>query len=122
MIISYEEQGQQQQVEHAMPAQPTAGASERVFLRNMSRKHKHKLITEMVQPLLRPYGDYRCYKLPYKYLSKVFGVPARMLARHRPGQPPAEKKKRPNLEPQFLAAMPKFQQEYLNVHSHLSLL
>jgi hypothetical protein len=104
-----------------MPGQPVAGANERNLLRNLPRKERHKLVIGMMQPLLRPYGDYRSYKLPYKYLSKVTGVPARLLARERPGKQPAEKTRKPNLDPGVLAAMPEFQQEYLNVHSYLSL-
>jgi hypothetical protein len=108
-------------VEHALPDQPVPAASEREKWRNLPKKERQKLIVEMMQPLLRPHGDYLSYKLPYKYLSKISGVPARMLARHRPGQPPIQARSKPNLDSEVIAAMPEFQQGYLNLHAHTSL-
>ena len=113
--LSFEDQGSRHQVLHELPDRPAAGAQQWHFFRNMSRKQWHKHITVLLQPLLRRHGDYQSYKLPYKYLSKVTGVPAQQLARGRPGKP------KPNLDTELLAAMPEFQQEYLNAHAHLGL-
>ena len=71
--------------------------------------------------MLRPYGDCQSYKLQYKYLSKVTGVPARLLAASRAGRPPLNRKSKPNLDKDVLSAMPEFQHQYLEAHSNLGL-
>ena len=96
--LSFEDQGARQQVLHELPDRPAAEAQQWHFFRNMSRKQRHKHITVLLQPLLRRHGDYQSYKLPYKYLSKVTGVPAQQLARGRPGKPPINSKPKPNLD------------------------
>ena len=75
----------------------------------------------MMQPLLRPHGDYRSYKLPYKYIARAAGVPVDVLVRARPGKQLVQSKRKPDLRKEVLSAMPEFQQEFLDAHAELSL-
>ncbi len=83
----------------------------------MSRKDRYKAIGTM----LRPLGDHRSCKLPYKYLARAAGVPVNVLVRARPGKPVEQSKRRPDLRKELLSAMPEFQQEFLDAHAELSL-
>jgi len=69
MVLTYAVDGVTHRVEHPLPGRPSADAQERHFYRNLSRKERYKAITTMLQPLLRPHGDYHSTKLSYKYLS-----------------------------------------------------
>ena len=66
MVLTYAVDGVTHRVEHPLPGRPSADAQERHFYRNLSRKEKYKAITTMLQPLLRPHGDYHSHKLSYK--------------------------------------------------------
>ena len=121
VYITYDDHGVRRHVEHTLPSQPVGDPQQRTYYRNMSRKDRHKAIATMMQPLLRPHGDYRSYKLPYKYLARAARVPVNVLVRARPGQPLVQSTRKPDLRKEVLNAMPEFQQEYLDAHAELGL-
>ena len=121
VYISYDDHGVRRHVEHQLPSQPVGDPSQRTQLGNMSRKDRQKAIVGLMQPLLRPHGDYRSYKLPYKYLARAAGVPVDVLVRARPGRQLGQRKSKPDLRKEVLAAMPEFQQQFLDAHAELSL-
>jgi len=64
---------------------------------------------KVLQPLLRPHGDYNSIRLPYKYIAQASGVPEWLLHYSRPGKPLAERKVKPDMSIEALRAMPEFQ-------------
>ncbi len=120
VVLTYHDGGVAHQVAHKLPERPSADADQQNFFRNMPRKERYTAMATMLQPLLRRHGDHQSYKLPYKYISRVTGVPVRYLVKARPGKPPIVKKRSPEKQPDVLRAMPEFQQEYLEKHSHVS--
>jgi hypothetical protein len=121
VFFSYDDQGIRRHVEHQLPSQPVGDPQERTHFRNMSRKDRYKAIGNMMQPLLRPLGDHRSIKLPYKYLARAAGVPVNVLVRARPGKLVEQRKSKPDLRKEVLSSMPEFQQEFLNAHAELGL-
>ena len=121
VFFSYNDHGIRRHVEHRNPSQPVGDPQARTYYRNMSRQDRYKAIGTMMQPLLRPLGDHRSYKLPYKYLARAAGVPVDVLVRARPGKPLVQSKRKPDLRKEVLNAMPEFQQEFLDAHAELGL-
>jgi hypothetical protein len=120
VVLTYSDGGVTHQVAHKLPDQPSADAAQQNFFRNMPRKERYTAMATMLQPLLRRHGDHQSYKLPYKHISRVTGVPVRYLVKARPGKPPTARKSKPEKQPDVLRAMPEFRQEYLEAHSHVS--
>ena len=84
VFLSYDDHGIRRDVEHQLPSQPVGDPQARTYYRNMSRQERYKAIGAMMQPLLRPLGDHRSYKLPYNYLARAHGVPVNVLVSPAP--------------------------------------
>jgi len=84
-VVSYVRDGVQHQVEHPLAGEPDAAFQELRHYRSLPRRERYRLMVKLLQPLLRPHGVYSGVWLPYKYISRLTGVPVSLLQRGRPG-------------------------------------